>query len=160
MLVQVTACPLFSAKTLPEQCCLIVNWLFGCKGMNFSEILIKIIKIQKLSFKNMPVNMLPAKWPLFCSGLHCVDRNHLNKYVFWILKTIALTNDNSGHWCTFALLEVGVIWKCMWALKSENFHHTKHLTHTLKDVYFIQIWNFGSLKYLRAFLKVPQVPMC
>ena len=95
--------------------------LIGPWGTNFSEI---SIGIQIFSFKKMHLKVSSAKWRPFCLGLNVLN---LRAFKFSPVDKIHIFQCMGKIFCVYPLK-----------------FHTKYLTHTFKDMIFMQHWNFKS----------------
>ena len=132
--------------------------LIGSLGTNFSQIL---IKIYTFSFKKMHWKMSSGKWRPSCLSLNVL-------IVVWFKASVNLQQERvitcayfGGRFKnTYELLNLRAlkfspvnkshIFQCLGKIFCVEFQryplkfHTKYLTHTLKDMIFIQYWNSKS----------------
>ena len=126
--------------------------LIGPLGTNFSEI---SIVIETFSFKKIYLKISSGKSRPFCFGLNVLKNfprgwqgavypTHIlecfkNTYELLNLRALKFSPVNKIH-----------IFQCMGMIFCVEFQryplkfHSKYLTHTLKDVTFMQHWNFKS----------------
>ena len=132
--------------------------LIGSLGTNFSQIL---IKIYTFSFKKMHWKMPSGKWRPSCLSLNVLivvwfkasvnsqqervitcayfGGRFKNTYELLNLRALKFSPVNKSH-----------IFQCLGKIFCVEFQryplkfHTKYLTHTLKDMIFIQYWNSKS----------------
>ena len=128
----------------------------GPLGTNFNET---SIEIHTSSFKKIQLKISSAKWRSFCLGLNVLKTIHVISYVDDIV-VLAIVSPGGRFKNTYELLNLRAlkfspvnkihIFQCMGKIFCVEFQryplkfHTKYLTHTLKDMIFIQHWHFKS----------------
>ena len=153
------ACRLDGARHYLNQCWNIVNWALRSKlQWNFNRNCI-------FSFTKMRLKVSSAKWRPFCLGLNVLTIASLASILCtsWHLllsmlclymwpgvrfeNTYELLNQRA---LKFSYVNKIHIFQCMGKIFCVEFQryplkfHTKYLTHTLKDMLFMQFWNFKS----------------